>query len=70
VYSSLLKIIRGPTFGATIVKITTTTQLIKEQLPHLKSRKRKSKYSVPRTVEQQLQQLRKEIVRLMEIGVL
>jgi hypothetical protein len=36
----LLRIIRGPTCGVTIVTRTTTTQLIAEQSPNLSSRKR------------------------------
>jgi hypothetical protein len=39
VKASLLRIIRGPTCGVTIVTRTTTTQLIAEQLPNLNSRK-------------------------------
>jgi hypothetical protein len=36
----LLRIIRGPTCGVTIVTRTTATRLIAEQLPNLNSRKR------------------------------
>jgi hypothetical protein len=40
VWASLLRIIRGPTYGVTIVTRTTTTPLIAEWLPNLNSRKR------------------------------
>jgi hypothetical protein len=40
VYVNLLRIIRGPTCGVTIVTKTTTTRLIAEQFPNSNSRKR------------------------------
>jgi hypothetical protein len=39
VWESLIRIIRGPTCGVTIVTRTTTTRLIAEQLPNLNSSK-------------------------------
>jgi hypothetical protein len=39
VYLNLLRIIRGPTCGVTIVTKTTITRLIAEQLPNSSSRK-------------------------------
>jgi hypothetical protein len=40
VQASLLRIIRGPTCGVTIVTRTNTTRLIADQLPNSNSRKR------------------------------